>query len=674
MATQTKDGKHRYYRVPGNAPLPAVFKVDGVGEIEIKRDGQYLVGPGSTHPSGHVYTEVEPWPTNRDVVPVFSPVDFPPEVRRQFFKPAGSAPGDTKPIDHGLDRETRMQMARTWLDSQPAGYEQGYRPDDNVQAGDRETIKVCFVVVNDYDLNEADAFATLRDWNARCDPPWPKDELRAKIRSAAECAKGARGAKLIQFPETEAGDAEYFASRYAGRACFDARRQRWLLAEDESGLWLPDPVERLRGYAVDTMRARQQQANTITNLEKKKRAWKWAIEGESTKRLNNLIREARAQPAIRNDSHVDPWDADPFLLGVPGGVVDLRTGEKRKARPEERITMRAGAEYDPAARSVLWEKTLKEISDDDTEWVSCVQRLGGYSITGDTSQDKWFIKHGKNGREGKGTIDGAWTGALGDYVLELPSAVFELHQKSNRDFDLSYLPNKRFVLSSETGNTIHLNHDRIKQLTGGGNFRAANKNEKSFEFEPSCKLWLACNDLPTVTDDSAAFWARVIVIPFRRSFLGKENTSLRPMLRDAPEHRRAVLAWLIRGAIDYCRDGLGQMPQSIKCATDDFRDVAWPLTPLITEDCITGEGARVSVGDFNLAYQRFCDRQGVPKERRLGWKRVLKLMEARYETVNVDETTQGDVRVREKRYIGIGLKEPIAAITNADLEELAKII
>ena len=287
-----------------------------------------------------------------------------------------------------------------------------------------------------------------------------------------------------------------------------------------------------------------------------------------------------------------------------------------------------------------------------------MQRLGGYTATGDASQDKWFIKHGKNGREGKGTIDGAWAGALGDYVLELPSAVFELRPRGNPDFDLSYLPGMRFVLSSETGNTIHLHHDRIKKMTGGGIMRAANKNEKSFQFEPTCKLWLACNDLPTVTDDSAAFWARVIVIPFRRSFHGNENTRLRPLLSHDPAHRRAVLAWLVKGAIDYCRDGLGEMPKSIKEATAAFRDVAWPLTPLVTQDCHVDKDARVSVGDFNLAYQRFCDQQGVPDDRRLGWKRIQRLMEARYETVNVDEMQDG-VRVREKRYVGIGLNEPV---------------
>jgi phage/plasmid-associated DNA primase len=138
------------------------------------------------------------------------------------------------------------------------------------------------------------------------------------------------------------------------------------------------------------------------------------------------------------------------------------------------------------------------------------------------------------------------------------------------------------------------------------------------------------------------------------------DTRLRPALSDDPAHRAAVLAWLVEGAIDYYREGLGMMPKSVRTATDDFRDVAWPLTPFVREDCATGPDARVSMGDFNLAYQRFCERHGVPHDRRLGWKRVIKLMEARYETVAADYVKEGGGRVREKRYAGLALREPIA--------------
>jgi phage/plasmid-associated DNA primase len=183
----------------------------------------------------------------------------------------------------------------------------------------------------------------LQDWNNRCDPPWPKDQLQKKVLNAALYATGERGTKLAasSFPRTESGDAEFFAAQFAGKVTYDARRSRWCLLDDD-GLWNPDALEQVRNHALDAMRAMQRDALQLTDKADKAAAMKWAIQGEGTKRLNNLVREARTQPAIRVDSQTHPWDPNPWLLGVTGGVVDLRTGEGRKARPEERVTMRAG--------------------------------------------------------------------------------------------------------------------------------------------------------------------------------------------------------------------------------------------------------------------------------------------------------------------------------------------
>ena len=38
----------------------------------------------------------------------------------------------------------------------------------------------------------------------------------------------------------------------------------------------------------------------------------------------------------------DYWDRDKFLLGTPGGVVDLKTGRMQPARPEDMITKITG--------------------------------------------------------------------------------------------------------------------------------------------------------------------------------------------------------------------------------------------------------------------------------------------------------------------------------------------
>jgi hypothetical protein len=85
MRTRSLRGVHRYYRLPSGpnsrADIPPTITVaDGI-KIEVKRGGQYVLAPGSVHPSGHVYFAPEPWPRTLDEVPEF-PIEFVLEVIR----------------------------------------------------------------------------------------------------------------------------------------------------------------------------------------------------------------------------------------------------------------------------------------------------------------------------------------------------------------------------------------------------------------------------------------------------------------------------------------------------------------------------------------------------------------------------------------------------------------
>jgi hypothetical protein len=70
MMTRSYRGTHHYFREPAAPELiPASFTVCGV-TVEIKRRHQYVLAPGSVHPSGHIYTEVSPWPDSLEALPV----------------------------------------------------------------------------------------------------------------------------------------------------------------------------------------------------------------------------------------------------------------------------------------------------------------------------------------------------------------------------------------------------------------------------------------------------------------------------------------------------------------------------------------------------------------------------------------------------------------------------
>jgi putative DNA primase/helicase len=45
-----------------------------------------------------------------------------------------------------------------------------------------------------------------------------------------------------------------------------------------------------------------------------------------------------AQMDQRTAAVIDQWDADPWLLNTPDGVIDLRTGERRDAKAEDYMT------------------------------------------------------------------------------------------------------------------------------------------------------------------------------------------------------------------------------------------------------------------------------------------------------------------------------------------------
>ena len=134
----------------------------------------------------------------------------------------------------------------------------------------------------------------------------------------------------LPHPLTEAGDAECFAELNHDRVRHDHRRGRWLVSDEASGIWVPDPVERLTQMTVEMMRVRQHQSLALKDDQKKK-ALKWSVDGEGRKRLTNALALARSVPPIADTG--EHWDENPFLLGVQNGVIDRRPGSGERRRP-----------------------------------------------------------------------------------------------------------------------------------------------------------------------------------------------------------------------------------------------------------------------------------------------------------------------------------------------------
>jgi putative DNA primase/helicase len=310
---------------------------------------------------------------------------------------------------------------------------------------------------------------------------------------------------------------------------------------------------------------------------------------------------ALAQNILPISDAGDAWDLDPWLLGVPNGVVDLKTGTLRAGRPEDRITMRARVAFDPDALCPLYDKAVSEIFEDRMELIDYFDRYAGYSLTGDCREESLWIGWGPGGN-GKGVLMNTIAYVFGDYADDLPFSAFELQSRAGIPNDIAKIVGKRFVTASETIESVRLNEARIKALTGRDPITARFLHKEFFTFQPVAKFWLAANHKPDVRDDSEGFWRRVHLVPFTASFVGREDMTLKDRLR---EEAAGILARTVRGCLAWQKKGLAP-PIDVREATKVYRNDSKPLARFLDECCVVQDGARATFGDLFKAYVRWA--------------------------------------------------------------------
>src|SRR5262249_52677928 len=143
------------------------------------------------------------------------------------------------------------------------------------------------------------------------------------------------------------------------------------------------------------------------------------------------------------------FDADPWLLNTPGGIVDLRTGEIRPARPEDYMTqMTAVAPSVPGGECQTWLKFLDKITEGNVELILFIQRMLGYSLTGLTQEHALFFLYGSGGN-GKGVLINTVAGIMGNYHTTASMTTFVESKQDQHPTDLAGLRGARLVTANE---------------------------------------------------------------------------------------------------------------------------------------------------------------------------------------------------------------------------------
>ena len=248
------------------------------------------------------------------------------------------------------------------------------------------------------------------------------------------------------------------------------------------------------------------------------------------------------------------WDQNPWLLGTPDGTVDLRTGALQPSRQDDLITKKTAVS--PAAAGTahpLWSAFLDQATGSDKELQAFLQRLVGYCLTGDITEEMLAFLYGDGGT-GKGTFIGTIVAVLADYAVAVPIEVFTAGSKINLEYYRAQMAGARLVTASETEGGATWAESQIKEMTGNETpLSARQPYGKAFTYRPTFKIVLVGNHAPRLKGRSKAMERRLRIAPFKLQ-PKKPDLSLKERLR---AEYPAILRWAIEGCLAWQRSRLG---------------------------------------------------------------------------------------------------------------------
>lgn len=300
------------------------------------------------------------------------------------------------------------------------------------------------------------------------------------------------------------------------------------------------------------------------------------------------------------------WDANPLVLGVPGGSVDLRTGRFSPATAALRVLRRTSVAPAPAGTSApRWQRFLGEATGDNPDMVRWLQRWAGYCLTGDVTEEMFAFAYGPGGN-GKGVLVATLGAILADYAYQAPAELFKADARTNREYQLANLDGVRLLIASETEAGSALAEAFVKELTGNeGKINARQPYGRAFQFRTQAKLLVVGNHAPSLQGRSPAMQRRMRVLPFNHT-PAKPDPELKAKL--VAEHP-AILTWAIEGAQFWLNERLGRCP-AIEAASAAYFDEQDTVSQWIAERCEVGASFGFAGSDALANFNSFLNSRG----------------------------------------------------------------
>ncbi|HDR3896739.1 phage/plasmid primase, P4 family [Bacillus cereus] len=342
---------------------------------------------------------------------------------------------------------------------------------------------------------------------------------------------------------------------------------------------------------------------------------KWARMCERRNvRMNSIKDLMPLVPGARED-----FDRHKYVLNVANGIVDLQTGQLRPHNREVYLSKITNVTFDEQAKCPEWQKFLEQIFQGNQELTDYMQRLIGYSLTGEiTEQIMVFLIGG--GSNGKSTFISIIKDLMGDYGKQAKSDTFIKKKETGANNDIARLVGSRFVSAIESEDGERLSETFVKQITGGEPILARFLRQEFFEFIPEFKVFFTTNHKPVIKGVDEGIWRRIRLIPFNLQ-LPKEKRD-----KKLPEklslEMPGILNWAIEGCLKWQQSGLSD-PAIVRKATGDYKEEMDILGPFMFECCFKRDDVQMEAKQLYETYANWCFRNGEHQLKNRAFYRIL---------------------------------------------------
>lgn len=463
--------------------------------------------------------------------------------------------------------------------------------------------------------------------------------------SPESLARQAMQSSPVRERYTDVGNARVLVGLFGSRVRYVGAWGSWLVWDGRR--WRRDTKGEVYELAKQVAVQLWTDADRVEREERKK-AVRHALLSESANRITAMVKLSATDPLIAVDP--DELDADPWLLNVLNGTLDLRSGRLSAHEPRDLITKLAGVAYEPDAAAPIWSAFLERVlPDEDVRTFN--QRWFGYSLTGSVSEQKVRFDIGA-GANGKSTLVAAVATVMGDYARQAAPDLLMRRRDDPHPTGLADLHGARLVLATETAQGRSLDDALVKRLTGGDRVKARHMHKDFFEFQPSHKFIVATNHRPTITGTDHAIWRRIRLVPYTVTIPDEEQD--RHLDGKLAAEGPGILLWALRGCLAWQSEGLTE-PYAITSATADYRAEMDVLAGFISDCCLLDASRSTKSSDLYAKYQAWAAQTGEEaiNQRALG----LALKDKGLESYRSDG----------KRWRGIGLlSEPTFRTTDRE--------